>query len=449
MSLAACRARRQRLLQQMHAEGGGVALIPTAPEQIRNRDTLHPYRPDSYFHYLSGFAEPEAALLLVAGPEAGVTQEILFCRARDETREIWDGHRWGPQAAAAHFGFDAAHVINELDERLAQLLADQPALWYSLGHDAAWDARITRALNAVRANARSGQGVPGRVIDVRQTLDAMRLIKDDTELATLRRAASIAASAHVRAMRATRPGLFEYEIEAELLHEFRRHGCQAPAYSSIVAAGANACILHYIANDQPLRDGELLLIDAAGELDGYAADITRTLPVNGRFSGAQRDVYALVLAAQEAAIAVIRPGASFNAPHEAALRVLAQGLIDLGLLSGSLDGVLESESYKRFYMHRTGHWLGRDVHDAGRYKQGEAWTPLAPGMLLTVEPGCYIRAAADIPPAFHDIGVRIEDDALVTTSGCEILTHEVPKTIADIEALMQAAGAQAHGRTHG
>ena len=449
MSLAACQARRLRLLQQMHAEGGGVALIPTAPEQIRNRDAHYPYRPDSYFHYLSEFAEPEAALLLVADARSGSSQSLLFCRDKDATREIWDGHRWGPQAAAAHFGFDAAHVINELDERLAELLTDQPALWYSLGHDAAWDARITRALNAVRSKARNGEGVPGRVIDVRELLDAMRLIKDETELTTLRRAASIAASAHVRAMRCTRPGLFECAIEAELLHEFRRHGCQAPAYTSIVAGGANACILHYIANDQPLKEGELLLIDAAGELDGYAADITRTFPVNGRFSGAQRDVYQLVLAAQYAAIDAIRPGASFIDPHHAAVKVLAQGMLDLGLLQGSLDGVLESESYKRFYMHRTGHWLGRDVHDAGRYKQGEAWTPLAPGMLLTVEPGCYIRAADDIPAAFHDIGVRIEDDALVTASGCEILTHEVPKTIADIEALMQAADEQGHGQGHG
>lgn len=436
MTLAACRARRQRLLQRMQEQGGGVAVIATAAEQIRNRDTHYPYRPDSYFHYLSGFAEPEAALVLVAGPEG--TQELLFCRDKDAQREVWDGWRWGPAAAAQHFGFDAAHVIGKLDEQLPQLLADQPALWFSLGHDAAWDARITRALNAVRAAARNGQSAPAQLIDVRQTLDAMRLIKDQAEIAVMRRAAGIAASAHVRAMRQTRPGRHEYEIEAELLHEFRRHGCQAPAYTSIVAGGANACILHYIANDQPLRDGDLLLIDAAGELDGYAADITRTFPVNGRFSGPQADVYRLVLAAQLAAIAAIRPGEHFNAPHEAAVSVLAQGMIDLGLLKGSLDGVLEQKSYQRFYMHRTGHWLGRDVHDAGSYKQGEAWTTLAPGMVLTVEPGCYIRAADDVPAAFHDIGVRIEDDALVTAAGCEILTHEVPKDIAGIEALMRA-----------
>ena len=267
----------------------------------------------------------------------------------------------------------------------------------------------------------------------------MRLVKDPVELAVMRRAAAISSAAHVRAMCFAAPGRFEYEVEAELLHEFRRRGCEYPAYTSIVAGGANACILHYVGNDQILRDGELLLIDAGGELDGYASDITRSFPVGGRFSGAQADVYGMVLEAQSAAIAAVRPGASFADPHEAALKVLAQGMIDMKLLTGSLDAVIESESYKRFYMHRTSHWLGKDVHDAGEYKDGENWAPLVPGMVLTIEPGCYIRPAEDVAEAFWNIGVRIEDDAVVTTDGCEIITAAAPKTIADIEALMREA----------
>ncbi len=425
--------RRARLLAAM---GSGVAIIPTAPEQVRNSDAHFPFRADSYFHYLSGFNEPEAALVLIGATAERAAQSLLFCRRKDPDKEIWDGFRWGPEAAAEEFGFDAAHEIGSLDAKLAELLADQPQLWFAFGRDAAWDARITTALNAVRAQSRSGKQAPTQICDVRQTLDRMRLVKDATEIASMRQAAQIAAGAHQRAMRATRPGRFEYEIEADLLHEFRRHGCQAPAYTSIVAGGANACTLHYVGNNHMLRDGDLLLIDAGGELDCYASDITRTFPVNGRFSGPQADVYDLVLDAQSAAIAAIKPGVSFIEPHDAALRVLAQGLLDLKLLHGSLDGVLESEAYKRFYMHRTSHWLGLDVHDAGPYKHGEQWQTLEAGMLLTVEPGCYIRAADDIPAAFHNIGIRIEDDALVTASGCDILTAAAPKTIADIETLM-------------
>jgi Xaa-Pro aminopeptidase len=275
---------------------------------------------------------------------------------------------------------------------------------------------------------------------VRAVLDDMRLIKDAHEIDLMRRAAKIAGAAHRRAMRFAAPGKFEYEVEAEFLHEFRRQGSQYPAYPAIVAGGANACVLHYVGNDQPLRDGELLLIDAGCELDGYASDITRTFPVNGKFTGPQADVYDLVLDAQAAAIAAIKPGATFLAPHDAAVRVLAQGMLDLRLLEGSVDGVIESGSYKRFYMHRTGHWLGLDVHDAGPYRSGEEWRALTPGMALTVEPGCYIRPADDVPEAFWNIGVRIEDDALVTADGCEILTADTPKTIAEIEALMQEGG---------
>jgi Xaa-Pro aminopeptidase len=432
------RQRRLSLIERMQRAGGGVAVIPTAPEQVRNRDAYHAYRADSYFQYLTGFNEPEAVLVIVAGGGAQPEpQSILFCREKNPECEIWDGFRYGPEAAREMFGFDATQPVGEFDARLTELLADQPALWFSLGHEATWDARITTALNAVRAQTRAGKHAPAVLRDVRCELDAMRLIKDASEIDLMRRAAGISAAAHIRAMRFTRPGCHEYEVEAELLHEFRRHGCAAPAYTSIVAGGANACVLHYVANDQPLRDGDLLLIDAAGEFSGYASDITRTFPVNGRFSGAQAEVYQLVLAAQAAAIAAVKPGIGFLVPHEAALKVLVQGLLDLKLLAGTPESVIESESYKRFYMHRTSHWIGKDVHDAGEYRQGEVWTPLATGMALTIEPGCYIRPAADVPEAFWNIGVRIEDDAVVTNDGCEIITAGAPKTIAGIEALMQ------------
>lgn len=430
MNIEAFQNRRLTTLKRM---GAGIAIVPTAPEQTRNRDTHFPYRADSYAFYLSGFAEPEAVVVLIGGD---APQSILFCRDKDEEREIWDGFRYGPAAAAEVFGFDAAYSISELDAKLIELMANQPTLYYAIGHDATWDARITLALNGVRAQARAGKRAPESIRDIRAVLDAQRLIKDYVEIDTMRRAAAISGEAHKRAMRATRPGRYEYEIEAELIHEFRRQGCQSVAYPSIVAGGRNACVLHYVDNNQRLNDGDLLLIDAGGELDGYASDITRTFPVNGRFSAAQRDVYQLVLDAQMAAIAATRPGNTFHDPHDAAVRVLAQGMLDLGLLSGSFDSVMEQESYKRFYMHRTGHWLGLDVHDAGDYKDGEAWKTLEPGMMLTIEPGCYIRPADDVPAAFHNIGIRIEDDALVTPQGCDIITASTPKTIAEIEAVM-------------
>jgi Xaa-Pro aminopeptidase len=320
---------------------------------------------------------------------------------------------------------------------LPKLLEDQPALHYPVGSEADWDTRVMRWLNSVRARSRAGIAAPGRLHDVRSLIDEMRLVKDAHELGVMRRAARIAAGAHRRAMQAAHAGAMEYEIEAELLHEFRRNGAQFPAYSPIVASGPNACVLHYVANDARLRKGDLLLIDAGCELDGYASDITRTFPVDGKFSAGQRAVYELVLSSQAAAVAAVKAGAGWNEPHDAAVRVLAQGMIDLKLIGGSLDEVLEKETYKRFYMHRTGHWLGLDVHDAGEYKRGGEWRKLAPGMALTVEPGLYIRAADDVPEAFRDIGVRIEDDVVVTESGCEIITAEAPKRIDDIEALMR------------
>ncbi len=426
-------SRRRRLAE---ATGAGVAVVPTAAERVRNRDSHYPYRFDSHFYYLTGFTEPEAVLVLARG------RSILFCRERNEEREIWDGFRYGPEAARERFGFDEAVPIAKLDEEMPRLLEDQPALYYPMGADSGWDARAIGWLNAVRAKVRSGAAAPERLQDVRAIIDDMRLHKDVHELGVMRRAARIAAAAHRRAMQRTRPGRAEYEIEAELLYEFRRNGAQFPAYSPIVAGGANACILHYVANDAMVRDGDLLLIDAGCELDGYASDITRTFPVSGRFTAAQREVYEIVLGAQRAALETVRAGRAWNEPHDAAVRVLAQGMIDLKLLPGSLDQALETESYKRFYMHRTGHWLGLDVHDAGDYKRAGEWRTLACGMVLTVEPGLYIRAADDVPQALRNIGVRIEDDVHVTESGYEVLTAEATKSVDDIEALMRDARAR-------
>ena len=425
------RARRDQLIQQM---GEGVAIIPTAPETIRNRDSHYPYRFDSYFYYLTGFKEPEAVLFVMAGKSP---KTILFCRDKDIEREIWDGFRFGPDAAKEIFGFDEAYSIQQLDEIAPKLLANQDALFYSLGADAAWDNKVTAWLNHLRTQARTGISAPDQVLDVRKLLDEMRLIKSPFEIDLMHRSANIAAAAHQRAMQFTKSGMMEYEVEAEFLHEFYRRGAQAPAYTSIVAGGANACTLHYNANSAQLHDGDLLLIDAGCELDGYASDITRTFPVNGKFSPAQKDLYQLVLAAQAAAIAKVAPGQHWNAPHDVALKVLAQGFIDLGLCQGTVDAVIESGTYRQFYMHRTGHWLGLDVHDAGEYKdKQDAWRVLEPGMALTIEPGCYVRPADKVPEHFWNIGIRIEDDAIVTSTGCEIITKAAPKTISEIEDLM-------------
>ncbi len=415
---------------------GGVAIVPTAPERMRNRDSDYPYRFDSYFYYLTGFGEPESVFVLVGGK---TPRAILFCREKNPDRELWDGVRCGPRAARKTYGFDETWPIETLDEKLPQLMANKDSVYYPTGMDASWDTRVIGWVNQVRGQARSGVSAPGDIRDIRVILDEMRLIKDDHEIGVMRRAAAISAAAHCRAMQATRPGRMEFEIEAELLHEFRRNGSQFPAYSSIVAGGANACILHYRENDARLKRGDILLIDAGCELDGYASDITRSFPVDGRFSKAQREIYELVLAAQAAAIASVRPGKSWQAPHDAAVRVLVRGFIKLGLCKGSVSDVIASGDYRRFYMHRTGHWLGLDVHDAGEYKQGGAWKTLQPGMVLTVEPGCYIRPAPNVPKQYWNIGIRIEDDVLVTKTGCEVITAAAPKTVAQIEALMADA----------
>jgi len=422
--------RRARLATMME---DGVAVVRTAPERARNRDSSYPFRFDSYFHYLTGFPEPEAVLVLCAGK---TPMSILFCREKDLEREIWDGFRYGPDQAREVFGFDETYPTARIDELLPQLLANQSAVFCDVGADPGWDQQVIGWINKVRAQVRSGVSAPGEIRDIRRFLDDMRLIKDEHEIATMKRAATISSQAHRRAMSATRPGMHEYELEAELIHEFRRQGAQSPAYTSIVAGGANACVLHYVQNDAVLNAGEVVLIDAGCELDGYASDITRTFPVSGKFSGPQRDIYELVLSAQAAAIAQVKPGNEWEAPHDAAVKVLAQGMVDLGLCKGSADSVIESGDYRRFYMHRTGHWLGMDVHDAGDYKRDGAWLALKPGMVLTVEPGCYVRPGEGVPEKFWNIGVRIEDDALVTGAGCEIITS-APKSIDDIEALMR------------
>jgi Xaa-Pro aminopeptidase len=428
--------RRLALMQRMQA---GIAIIPTSPEAIRNRDSHYPYRFDSYFYYLTGFKEPESLLVLLAGDlnKSQAHKSILFCRDKDIEREIWDGFRFGPAAAVAEFGFDEAYSMTQLDEILPKLLANQEKLFYSLGADAVWDTRVTGWLNQVKAQVRTGVSAPDDIADVRKLLDEMRLFKSPAEQALMRRSATIAAGAHKRAMQKVRAGKMEYEIEAEFLHEFYRFGAQSPAYTSIVAGGANACTLHYNANNARLNEGDLLLIDAGCELDGYASDITRTFPVNGKFSAAQKDVYELVLAAQTAAISNVSTNSHWNTPHEAALDVLVQGFIDFGWCKGSKDAVLESGAYRQFYMHRTGHWLGLDVHDAGEYKDKDGnWRMLEPGMVLTVEPGCYIRPAENVPEHFWNIGIRIEDDVLVTASGCDVITIDAPKSVADIESMM-------------
>ena len=435
MSLAPYVQRRARLLEKIRH---GIAIIPTAPEVSRNGDTHYAYRHDSNFYYLSGFTEPEAVIVLIAGPgNDSPPLSLLFCREKNLEREIWDGRRYGPDAAREQFGFDAAYPITQLDEKLLELLGNQPALYYPLGHDAGWDQRILKLRSTIQDKVRSGIRAPDEIRDVRALLNEMRLFKDEHELDIMRRAAAISTSAHRRAMQFTRPDQFEYQVEAELLHEFCSHGARHPAYTSIVAGGANACVLHYVGNNARLRDGDLLLIDAGCELDGYASDITRTFPINGKFSAAQKDVYQIVLAAQAAAIGSAKPGNAWDAPHLAALQVLAQGFIDLKLCSGSVEEVLKNESYKKFYMHRTGHWLGMDVHDVGDYKTGDDWRTVQPGMVLTVEPGCYIRPADDVPQALWNIGIRIEDDVVITTQGNEVLTEAAPKTVADIEELMR------------
>ena len=443
-------SRRAKLMAQMQAMGGGVAIIPTAPEQVRNADSNFPFRFDSNFYYLTGFTEPESMLVLKIGA-SGSGQAVLFCREKNVELEIWDGFRYGPADACASFGFDNAHPIGEADKHMPDLIADAKHLFYSFSN-----ANIKRPLelklqtwcDQLRANWRSGLWVPEQAMDVDAMLAEMRLFKDAEESQLMLRAAQISSRAHARAMRATRPGMQEYEIEAELLYEFRKSGAQAPAYTPIVAAGANACILHYINNNATIQDGDIILIDAGCEVDGYAADITRSYPANGRFSGPQKELYELVLASQLAALHHAKVGQAYMQGHDAAVRVLAQGMLDLKLLDsnkvGALEDVIEKKAFRKFYMHGTGHWLGLDVHDAGQYRQApaeaqqeRAWRPLEAGMVITIEPGLYVRPSEGVPEQFWDIGIRIEDDILISAEGPQILSADAPKTVAEIEYLMQ------------
>ena len=452
--------RRARVASRLGKDD--IAIVPTALMQPRNRDTDFLFRHDSYFYWLTGFTEPSAWLVIT-----GDGKSHLFCAPKDLEREIWDGYRLGPEAAPSMLGVSSAQPVDELDSTMPKLLENKGAVWYPFGIHPGLEARIGGWLTQVRARVRYGALCPDEQNDLCAVLDEMRLVKDAHELATMRRAGEISARAHVRAMQSCarwlREGkdVREYHLDAELLHEFRMGGSQFPAYPSIVAAGANACVLHYHADAAPVKPGDLVLIDAGCELDGYASDITRTFPANGKFTGPQRTLYELVLASQQAAIDACKAGARFTDPHDASVKVLAQGMLDAGLLDknkvGSLDDVIEKRAYFQFYMHRTGHWIGMDVHDCGAYLEpsevgkieerkdalsGEIIKNrparvLQPGMVLTIEPGIYVRPGEGVPEQFHNIGIRIEDDAVVTTGACELMSRGVPVKPDEIEALMR------------
>lgn len=445
---AAVFARRRRTLMERMGPGS-IALLPAAPQAPRNRDVHYPYRQDSDFYYLTGFPEPEAIAALVPG---GEQEFLLFCRDRDPQMEIWHGRRAGPKGAIDRYGVDNAYPITAIDTLLPPLLENRERVFYAVGCSPDFDRQVMEWINRVRGKARTGVRAPTMFVALEHLLHEMRLRKEPEEVAVMRESARIATEAHSRAMRACRPGALEYELEAEILHTFLRNGA-GWSYPSIVGGGDNSCILHYTENNAPLRDGDIVLIDAGAEVDGYASDITRSFPVNGRFSGEQRAIYELVLAAQKAAIDKVRPGCHFNEPHAAAVRALTEGLVALGLLRGEVDELIEQDRYKQLYMHRTGHWLGMDVHDVGDYKIGDDWRVFEPGMVTTVEPGLYIPAEGKIVDAgwarlgvrletelderWWRIGIRIEDDVLVTDEGNEVLTAAAPKEVDAIEALMR------------
>ena len=428
--------RRQHLMQAIGSKA--LAVIPAATERLRNRDVEYAFRQDSDFLYLTGFPEPEAIAVLVPGRPAG--EFVLFCRDRNPERETWNGRRAGPEGAMSDYGADCAFPITDIDEILPGLMENRVVLCAPWGHSEALDRRLFAWVNQVREKIRAGVVAPREFVALEHHLHEQRLFKSSQELRLMRHAANIAAAAHIRAMQVCRPGMPEYAVEAELLHEFRRNGTE-PAYHSIVGGGENGCILHYVENRSALRAGDLLLIDAGCEYQGYASDITRTFPVSGTFSPVQRDVYECVLAAQKAALAAVRPGNHWNDPHDAAVASLTRGLRELGVLKGRPATLIKNMAYKPYYMHRTGHWLGLDVHDVGDYRIGDAWRQLEPGMVLTVEPGLYFGPHTKAPKALRGIGIRIEDDAAVVTEGADVLSAGCPKEIADIEACM------ARGRT--
>jgi len=425
--------RRRALMAEM--EPNSIAILPAAPMYIRNRDVEHIYRQDSDFQYLSGFPEPEAVIALIPGREHG--EYVLFCRERDPARELWDGLRAGQDGAISDYGADDAFPIGDIDDILPGLIEGRSRVYYAIGSNQEFDHRLMEWINTIRSKARQGAQPPNEFVALDHLLHDLRLYKSANEIKVMKHAAEISARAHIRAMQASRAGLYEYHLEAELDYEFRKGGAKMPAYGSIVAAGKNACILHYRENDALLKDGDLVLIDAGCEIDCYASDITRTFPVSGRFSPEQKAIYELVLAANEEAFKHIAPGRHWNEAHEATVRVITAGLVELGLLQGDVDELIAAEAYKPFYMHRAGHWLGMDVHDVGDYKVGGEWRVLEPGMAMTVEPGIYVAADnQDVAKKWRGIGVRIEDDVVVTRNGCEILTGGVPKSVDEIEALM-------------
>ncbi len=425
--------RRAELMAKM--QPGSLAIVPAAGERIRSRDTDYPFRQQSDFYYLSGFVEPEALLVLIPGREEG--EFVVICRERDREREIWDGYRAGPEGACADYGADEAYAVARVDDLLPGLLEGRERVYSALGQDEAFDGRLMAWVNSVRARARAGATAPKEFSDINCLLHPMRLIKSHSELSLMAEAGRIAAAAHCRAMRICRPGLFEYQLEAEILHEFGHNGARHPAYNTIVGGGANGCILHYVSNDCRLNDGDLVLIDAGCEYQYYASDITRTFPVSGVFSPEQKALYEVVLAAQLAAIDEVRPGNPWNRAHDVSVEVITQGLLELGLLEGEPEALIAQGAYREFYMHRAGHWLGMDVHDVGDYKVDGQWRALEPGMVLTVEPGIYVSPDnSRVDAKWRGIGIRIEDDVAVTEKGCEVLTQGVPKTVADIEALM-------------
>lgn len=425
--------RRRRLMELMAPDS--IAILPAAPERVRNRDVLHPFRQDSDFQYLTGFGEPEAVLVLIPGREHG--ESVLFCKERNPEKELWDGFLAGPEGAIERFGLDDAFPVSDIDDILPGMIEGRSRVYYPLGKDQNFDTRVMDWIKVIRSKVRTGAHPPGEFVALEHLLHDLRLYKSANEIKVMAKAGEISAEAHCRAMKRARKGGYEYHLEAELIHIFMAHGARSTAYPSIVGAGVNGCILHYIENTAPLKDGDLVLIDAGCELECYAADITRTFPVSGRFSEPQRALYEVVLAAQYAAIDAVRPGNHWNQPHEAALTVLTRGLIELGLLQGTVEDAIAAEAYKPFFMHRTGHWLGLDVHDVGDYKVGDAWRQLEPGMVLTVEPGLYVAPDnTAVDPKWRGIGIRIEDDVVVTKDGCRVLTDAVPKTVDDIESLM-------------
>ena len=426
--------RRTALMKQIGK--GNIAIIGSAPHRTRNRDVHYPFRQDSDFYYLTGFNESESLAVFVPGREQG--EYVLFCREFDEKKALWEGAHAGLEGATKHYEADDSFPIDDLDDILPGMLENKAKVFYPMGRDSEFDHKLLDWITHIRKQSRSGVSAPGELVSLEHILHEMRLFKSPEELKLMRRAAQVSAKAHVRAMQACKAGLYEYQIEAELLHEFNQAGLRAVAYPSIVAGGKNACVLHYVENKDQLHDGDLLLIDAGVECDHYASDITRTFPVSGQFSAAQRLLYQLVLDAQTAALAQIRPGIAWNKAHEASVEVLTKGLVALGLLKGRVNKLIKDEKYKQFYMHRIGHWLGMDVHDVGDYKIKDEWRLLEPGMVLTVEPGLYVPLDCEsVDKRWRGVGIRIEDDVLVTKDGYEILTHAVPKTIAEIEAVMR------------